>query len=850
MKRILKTITSILLCITIISVILPQEIIASAETHSGSCEDNLSWSFDTDTGVLTISGTGKMNDYLYDYNVPWYSYRSDIKTVEIKNGVTSIGGCAFYDCTSLTNITIPDSIILIDGLAFENCKSLESISVGENNRIYYSKNNCLIKKKGNILVVGCKNSIIPDSVTSIGSYAFSGCSSLTNITIPDSVTEIGEAAFGGCTSLTSVTIPNGVTIIGYKAFSDCTGLTNITMPNSVTSVSSAVFSGCSSLTSIIIPNDVTEIAFSTFLNCTSLTSVTIPDSVTKIDVYAFRGCTGLTSITIPNSVTAICYGGFWGCTGLENITIPDSVTYIGEHAFEGCTGLASVTIGNSVTSIGPMAFEGCTGLTDIVIPDSVTTIGGAAFYGCTGLVSITLPKSVKSISSNAFGYCVYLSDVYFAGTQQQKNNININNSGNGNAELLYATWHYNYSPQCEHNETEIVNVKSATCTEGGYTGDTECSYCGSLISEGAIIPAIGHDYTAVVTNPTCTKQGYTTYTCSRCKHSYVDDYTEALGHSPGAPVKRNIIAATCTFGGTYDEVVYCTVCGVEISRTRKTTYSIGHDYTGIITKPTCAKGGFTTYICHRCGDSYISDFTPALGHTESDWITDKKAQIGVTGSKHKECTICGELIESATIPAINTNAPTIEVEHKKVCAGKTVEVNIKLKNNPGIASAKIMVYFPSDLLLNKVTFGYIGGQATTSSLDSPVTLNWFNELGNMNTADTIYATLTFTANENAKLGMKNITVEYDPNDIIDINEQSIDFAVIDGGIEVVKYIPGDINSDGAVNNKDIVRLFKYLSGWDVAVNEAALDINGDGEINNKDLLRLFKYLSGWNVQVF
>lgn len=182
-----------------------------------------------------------------------------------------------------------------------------------------------------------------NSVTSIGVYAFKGCTSLTSITIPSSVTSIGDYAFRSCTSLASITIPSSVTSIGVYAFASCTSLTSITIPSSITSISSYAFNGCIGLTSVTIPNSVTSIGTKTFQNCTSLTSITFaPTSVvTSIGEYAFKGCSNLTSITIPSSLTSIgnyAFGGF----GLTSITIPNTVTSIGTYAFFNCTSLATV----------------------------------------------------------------------------------------------------------------------------------------------------------------------------------------------------------------------------------------------------------------------------------------------------------------------------------------------------------------------------------------------------------------------------------------------------------------------------------------------------------------------------
>ena len=201
--------------------------------------------------------------------------------------------------------------------------------------------------------------IIPNSVTSIGSSAFEYCSSLTSVTIPNSVTSIGDQAFSYCTSLTSVTIPNSVTSIGNSAFCRCSSLTSVTIPNSVTSIGSYAFSGCSSLTSVTIPNSVTSIGIAAFIECSSLTSITIPNSVTSIGDEAFSGCSSLTSVTIPNSVTSIGNGAFGDCSSLTSVTIGNSVTSIGERAFDGCSSLTTLELPASLKVIEASAFEGC-----------------------------------------------------------------------------------------------------------------------------------------------------------------------------------------------------------------------------------------------------------------------------------------------------------------------------------------------------------------------------------------------------------------------------------------------------------------------------------------------------------
>ena len=263
-----------------------------------------------------------------------------LTSVIIPNSITSICGSVFQDCSGLTSVTIPNSVTFIGYNAFYGCTSLMDIVVNSRNPKYDSRNNCnaIIETSSNTLILGCQNTVIPNSVTSIGNYAFARCTGLTSVNIPNTVIAIGIYAFGGCSGLTSMTIGNSVTSIGRDAFYGCSGLTSVIIPNSVTSISDYAFGNCSSLTSVAIGNSVTSIGDMAFAYCSGLTSVTIPNSVTSIGYSAFYGCSGMTSMSIPNSVTSIGYYAFVNCNGLRNV-------------FSYITDLSKVTSGNSMFSV-------------------------------------------------------------------------------------------------------------------------------------------------------------------------------------------------------------------------------------------------------------------------------------------------------------------------------------------------------------------------------------------------------------------------------------------------------------------------------------------------------------------
>lgn len=535
---------------------------ASALEPTGQCGDNVYWEYDSTTGELVISGEGEMFNYYFDNSPFTNSY--DIKHVIIEVGITSIGDNVFLSCYNLESVVIPNSVTQIGDDAFMACYNLSSINipksvvsieassfrycpltnikVDENNGYYSNDERGVLfnKDKTELILYPAGNLKeeynIPHSVVKIYEYAFYRCENLKTIYIPDSVIEIkeisyylGSMTFYGCDNLNNIVVDKNNKYYSndeYGVLFDKDKLSLIRYPAGNTR------------TEYSIPDSVINIGDFSFESCSFLTNIVIPNSVVSIGIRAFEWCYNLTAIIISSSVIEIDEDAFNDCKSLSNIIVDKNNNYYSSDEYGALfdkdkTKLIQYPVGNTrkeykipkgVTTIDDSAFYSCDSLVDITIPNSVTNISSWAFASCRNLIKLYIPNSVTSIGGYAFYCSDKITDVYYSGSKEQWNNIVIKGYNN---PLIDAAIRYDYC----------------------------------LVGEGNI-----HSYKTVVTPPTCTTQGYTTYTCE-CGDTYIADYV----------------------------------------------YAKGHTYTSYVTDPTCTAQGLKVNIC-SCGDNY-TETLPAKGHT-------------------------------------------------------------------------------------------------------------------------------------------------------------------------------------------------------------------------------------------
>ncbi len=550
--------------------------------------------FDKSSGTIT-----DCDETVTSANIP-----SEIDSV----AVTSIGKLAFYSCSSLTSVTIPDSVTYIGAWAFDSCSSLTSVT-------------------------------IPNSVTNIGDYAFYSCNSLTSVAIPDSVTYIGAGAFDD-TAIYNAEEQwvDNVLYIGkwlIKAKEDIIGEYSICQ--GTVGIAGEGFLSCCSLTTVTIPNSVISIGDRAFFD-TSLTNVIIPDSVTSIGHQAFSYCSNLTGIWVDEGNISYCndeFGVLFDAGKKTLLQAPCGIS--GEYA-----------IPNGVTSIDVEAFENCSNLTGVEIPDGVTSIGFLALSG-TGLTSVTIPASVTSIGNYAFYDCINLTSVYFMGNAPAL------------GKCAFQMWDYEEGTHANIPWLTLYYIEG----KEGWTSPTWNGY-----PTATWTPPHEHAYTDIVTSPTCTEQGYTMHICE-CGDSYIDTYTDALGHDFGDWTQTK--APTCTEKG--EEKRTCSRCGAYETREVAST---GHtEVIDSAVAATCTETGLTEgKHCAVCNTVLVAqEIVAALGHDYGTWMQTKAPTCTETGEEKRVCSRCevSETREVAVLGHDYENGVCVRCGEKDPNAQKPVE---------------------------------------------------------------------------------------------------------------------------------------------------------------------------------
>lgn len=361
-------------------------------------KDNISYDVNTTTNTAQVNGPTSKDIVIENLVIP-----DEVEYNGTQYPVTSISGGAFEDCSSLTEVRLPDGLTSISYYAFSNCQQLQSIHIPDG-----------VKEISFFCFYNCSSLTelrLPEGLTSIGVRAFSNCTQLQTNNIPDGVKEIGSYCFYECSSLTELRLPEGLTYIGDYAFYRCSQLQTINIPDGIKEIPEYCFWMCSSLKEMRLPEGLTSIGKYAFEYCNQLQTINIPDGVTSIGIDAFASCTQLQTVNIPDGIKVIPMDCFLLCSSLTELTLPDGLTSIGKYAFQNCSQLQTINIPDGVKEIPYKCFELCSSLTELRLPDGLTSIDGFAFYGCSQLQTINIPNGIKEIPESCFKNCSSLAEL-------------------------------------------------------------------------------------------------------------------------------------------------------------------------------------------------------------------------------------------------------------------------------------------------------------------------------------------------------------------------------------------------------------------------------------------------------
>ncbi len=362
--------------------------------------------------------------------------------------VTSIGSTAFNRNDTITTVSIPDSVSTIGNYAFSGCKSLLQADIGKN-----------VTELGIGVFEGCTKLVavtLGDALETIGDRAFYGCTYLSAVEFGKKLKTIGSYSFSFCTGLGVVELPDSLTVIGNHAFASDSGIVVLTFGSNLTTIGESAFEMCSSIMEVLLPDSVTELGIKAFFSCTKLTSVKLPVNLKVIKKNAFSRCTALGNVTIPSGVTEIEAGAFDSCKPITELTLPDGLRIIGDSAFKGIS-IKKLVIPDSVTKFGSGSFGSCTSLVNVTLGSGIVALTDDPFTGSTKLVTLHIDKSLRSVNNDAFKGCKDIIEIYYSGTCAEWNSF-----ASLNSQSFLASASSKFTVYCSDGEVAGENAVKKT----------------------------------------------------------------------------------------------------------------------------------------------------------------------------------------------------------------------------------------------------------------------------------------------------------------------------------------------------------------------------------------------------
>ena len=764
-----------------------------------------------------------------------FNYCSGLTSITIPSSMTNIGSYAFDNCSGLTSITIPSSVTSIGDAAFSYCESISSITVSSNNTVYDSRGNCnaIIKKSNNELIVGCKNTVIPSSVTSIGNSAFSGCHGMTSITIPSSVKSIGRNAFTWCSSLTSISIPSSVTSIESTAFDGCAGLSSITVSSNNT-------------------------VYDSRDNCNAI--------IKKSNNVLIQGCK---NTVFPSSVTGIGEYAFFGCTSITSITIPSNVTSIGEEAFTRCDYLASVTIPSTMISIGNYAFSLCFRLTSVTCLASIPpTIGNAYTFYHPDKATLYVPAGKKSAYQNA-DYWKEFSQIIELPVLATSISLNKTSAelieGNtmqltatvlpSNATNKTVTWTTSNSSVATVNSNGLVTAKAvgnATITARTTDGSNLSASCSVTVKQSSVLAtSISLNKTSAEINTGGTLQLTATVLPSNATNKTVtwstSNSTVATVNSNGLVTAKSPGNATIT-ATTTDGSNLSASCAVNVV---VPVTSISLDKTSAELVKGNAMKLIVTVLPSNATNKAVtwSSSNPTIASVDDNGLVTALAAGFVTITA---MTTDGSNLSASCNVTVTENLSNydnyLSMSDVDAFRGDTIVIPVKMTNESSIISFQTDIFLPEGIELLQEDGEYLIDPSERMTRTHSI---MSNKVSNGSIRVFCYSSnyKPFTGNSGDDLFYLTVKVADDAEGDYTIqlkntlftNSDFVDLAAPDvaANVNVKAYLLGDANNSGTVTITDVVVTAQYVLELNPQpfVFEAA-DANADGNITVADVSRI------------